>query len=159
MEWNLAIKFAVSSRYARKLMSTVQAPCLHCTPVRWLRPLNSIRAPWKVQRGKHRHALGRLEEARWENSPCVLIRTCQARCMSSPQSARGWLQYMNIQWGGPRRLYCSFFFLLGVLCEVRARPLPSSPPPPPTCGHRWQSSETGLINSRGSETFVNAGLR
>lgn len=23
----------------------------------------------------------------------------------------------------------------------------------------WQSSETGLINSRGSETFVNAGLR
>lgn len=29
--WNLAIKFAVSSRYARKLMSTVRAPCLHCT--------------------------------------------------------------------------------------------------------------------------------
>jgi len=42
------------------------------------------------------------------------------------------------------------------LCEGRARPLPSQQPP--IGGHHRQSSETALINSHGSETFVNAGL-
>lgn len=75
----------------------------------------------------------RPKEARDERiaRACSYVRARHCVCLAS-LSARGWLQYMNIQRGNPRRLYCSFFAFAGFMREegtAACRAIHQRPPP------------------------------